>query len=428
MVQTKNQTVQKIKALAARPGTEGEGKAAVAALNRMPALTRKRLTDALIKTLPTPPTGNRIHYDAPDKGGNNYTRGFGVRVTAGGARSFVLNYRAKNGREGRCTIGSPPDWSLTAAREKAKELKRLIDGGADPAKEEHEKRTADNINALCDEFIAAHVSKKREATRKEYIGIIDKYIREELGTTKVADVRFVDVDRLHRKISAHAPYRANRAIAVLSKMFSLAIQWGIRAAIDGNPVKGVERNVEDKRHRYLSADELGRLHKTLDRHRDQDAANVIRLLLFTGARRNEALLARWGHFDLADGVWVKPGATTKQKTLHRVPLSDQAIKLLKAMPVGADADLVFPDVDKENLRRAWLQVCKTAGLKDLHTHDLRHSYASVLASDGVSLPTIGALLGHTQASTTNRYAHLADDALRSATNRAGRVLGRRNER
>jgi integrase len=423
-----NSKRNKVEALAARPGTEGEGKAAVAALNRMPVLTRKRLTDALIKTLPTPPSGNRIHYDAPDKGGNNYTRGFGVRVTAGGARSFILNYRAKNGREGRYTIGHPPDWTLTAAREKARELKRLVDGGADPAKDEAEKRTADNMNALADQFITLHLPKRREATRKEYVGIIDKYIRPELGTSKVADVRFVDVDRLHRKISAHAPYRANRAIAVLSKMFSLAIQWGIRAAIDGNPVKGIERNVEDKRHRYLSADELGRLHKAADRHLDKDAANVIRLLLFTGARRNEALLARWDNFDLDKGVWVKPGATTKSKTLHRVPLSDQAIKLLRAMAAGADADLVFPAVDKETLRRAWLHICKTADLKDMHTHDLRHSFASVLASDNVSLPTIGALLGHTQASTTQRYVHLGDDALRSATNRAGAKLGQKRQK
>jgi integrase len=384
---------------------------------------RKRLTESLIKTLPAPAKGNRVYYDAPDRGGNNYTRGFGVRVTATGHHSFVLNYRAKNGREGRYTIGSPPDWTLTAARERAKELKREIDGGADPAKHDRDKRSADNLNTLLDEFIAVHVSKKRDATRKEYILIIDKHIRPGLGAVKVADVQYVDVDRLHRKISAHAPYRANRTLAVLSKAFNLAIKWNLRA---DNPARFVERNLEQPRERYLHDDELTRLHRALDKHDNQAVANVVRLLLLTGARLGETLSALWDAFDLRRGVWVKPSAHTKQRRDHRIPLNRDAVRLLKAMKATAGEAVLFPDIDKDVMERHWNRIRTAAGLADVRLHDMRHSYASILASAGQSLPVIGGLLGHTQAQTTARYAHLLDDTLRKATEQAGRIVsGRR---
>jgi integrase len=416
----------KVEAVAARPGTEGEKQAALAALQRMPAAVpeRKRLTDASVKTLPPPTKGNRVQYDAPDRNGNNYTRGFGLRITAAGHRSFVLNYRAKNGREGRYTIGSPPDWTLTAARERAKELKRLIDGGADPAKDEREKRTGDNVNKLCDEFIATHVSKKREATRKEYIAILDKYVRPTLGATKVADVRHVDVDRLHRKVSAHAPYRANRMLAVLSKAFNLAIKWNLRS---DNPAKFVERNDEQPRERYLQDEELARLHRALDAHSNQPVANVVRLLLLTGARLGETLAARWDAFDLRGGTWTKPSFHTKQKRVHRIPLSGEAVRLLKTMTAAAHDAMLFPDLDKDVMERHWRRIRAAADLDDVRLHDMRHSYASILAGGGQSLPIIGALLGHTQSATTHRYAHLLDAPLRQATEQAGAVLAGRRQ-
>ena len=149
-----------------------------------------------------------------------------------------------------------------------------------------------------------------------------------LGRMKVAAVSHADVDAFHRKISARAPTHANRALACLSKMFSLSVRWGWRS---DNPCKGVERNQESKRHRYLTGAELGRLTKELAELRDQGAANAVRLLLLTGARRGELLAAKWADFDLDAGIWTKPGSTTKQRTLHRVPLSAAACRLLAEM-------------------------------------------------------------------------------------------------
>ena len=147
-----------------------------------------------------------------------------------------------------------------------------------------------------------------------------------LGRLKVDGVAWSDIDALHRRITkAGHPYQANRVIATASKMFALAIRWRMRA---DNPVKGVERNQEHKRKRYLSSEELARLTGVLASHEDREAADIVRLLLLTGCRRGEALAARWADLDLTAGTWIKPGSSTKQRTDHVSPLSAPARQLL----------------------------------------------------------------------------------------------------
>jgi integrase len=377
-----------------------------------------RLTDTSVKQLPAPERGNRVTYD-------DTVKGFGARVTTAGARAFVLRYRRRSdGRERLFTIGSFPDWGTGAARDEARKLKRAVDGGADPVGEIAVNRGAPTVADLCERFLADYVPRKRPATQRDYRQQIAVDILPALGRMKVAGVTHTDVDAFHRKISARAPTHANRVLAVLSKMLSLSINWGWRT---NNPCKGIERNQEQKRHRYLSGAELERLTTALDELRDQGAANAARLLLLTGCRRGELLAARWADFNLDAGVWVKPGATTKQRTMHRVPLSEAACRLLAGMKAqaGAGAEWLFParqTPHRLDIDDAWNELRKAAGISDVRLHDLRHTYASVLASSGLSLPIIGALLGHTTAQTTLRYAHLLDDPLRVATERAAAVI------
>jgi integrase len=391
-----------------------------------------KITDRVARALIVPHQGNRITYDEE-------VRGFGLRVTAGGAKSFVLNYRV-SGHERRITIGSYPDWSVAAARERARSLKRRVDLGDDPMRERHDERAAPTIADLCYRFEQDYLPKRRPATQRDYQGILDTYVRPKLGRIKVADLAHSDIDALHREVSRRAPYRANRTVAVLSRMMNLAITWGWRT---DNPARGIERAPEHKRDRFLSAGEVALLAQALRSHPERISANAILLLLLTGARKNEVLGARWEQFDLESGVWTKPSAHTKQKKDHRVPLSAPASALLieikreinraanRSMNGGtaessAGPEYVFPGKDGRPLtdvKRIWSSICKRAGLSDIRIHDLRHTYASILASSGLSLPIIGALLGHTQAATTQRYAHLIDDALRQATERVGAAVG-----
>ena len=364
---------------------------------------------------PPPARGNRITYD-------DAVKGFGIRVTAAGARSYVVVYhRRVDGRQRRLTIGSFPDWGTTAAREEAKRIKREVDGGGDPLGAYQDSRSAPTIAELCARFERDHVPRKRPSTQRVYRQQIRADILPAFGKTKVAAVTHAAVDAWHHKLSSRAPTHANRVLAVLSKMFSLAVRWGWHT---DNPCKGVERSGEHKRHRYLSGDELARLAAALDKLPDVGAANAVRLLLLTGARRGELLAAKFSDFDLEAGVWVKPGATTKQKTEHRVPLSEAACRLLSEMR-DADSEWLFPargGGHRSHINAAWIALRKAAGLSNVHLHDLRHTYASVLASSGLSLPVIGALLGHTTANTTLRYSHLIDDVLRVATERAAAVI------
>jgi integrase len=377
-----------------------------------------RLTDIIVKRLPKPPQGNKVTYD-------DAVKGFGARVTAAGSKSFVLTYRRRaDGRQRRITIGSASHWSTTAAREEAKRLKREVDGGADPIGELEASRAAATVADLCERFTQESLPRNRASTQRDYRQQIAVDILPALGEMKVAAVAPADIEAVHRKISRRAPIHANRVLSLLSRLFSLAARWGMRSG--DNPCKGLERNQEHKRHRYLSGEELARLSAALAKLRDQGAANAVRLLLLTGARRGEVLASRWVDIDLEARVWTKPGSTTKQKTLHRVPLSEAACQLLAEMKERAgDSEWLFParfTPHRLDIDDAWGVLRKAAKIPDVRTHDLRHTYASVLASSGLSLPVIGALLGHTTAQTTHRYAHLFDDPLRAATERAAAVI------
>jgi integrase len=387
----------------------------------------EKLTAQFVTSAAAPTDGKAayvIYYDS-------LVKGFGVRVTKGGAKAFVLNYRS-HGVERRLTIGNANDWPVSTAREEAKRLKRLVNVGRDPMGERHEERAAPTVADLCDRYVAEHLPRKRTGSQHEDLSLIAQWVQPELGSRKVADLRHADIEKLHRKITAKgAPVRANRTVTLLSKMFSLAVRWELRA---DNPARGIERNGEERRNRYLAGAELARLTEALAAHSNQGAANAIRLLLLTGARRGEVLASRWDQFDLDEGVWTKPAAFTKQNKLHRVPLSAPARQLLAEIKAAADtggsrfapSPFVFPARTTVGhmveLKASWRTICRAAALDGVRVHDLRHSYASILASAGLSLPVIGALLGHTQPGTTARYAHLFDDALRAATERVGAIV------
>jgi len=208
-------------------------------------------------------------------------------------------------------------------------------------------------------------------------------------------------------------------------MFNLAIQWGWRS---DNPVIGVDKYKEHGRHRWLDDVESQRLFTALDTYHNQDVANAIRLLILTGARKTELLSATWDQFDLEKGVWTKQSHSTKQRKMDHVPVSSLVLEILRQMKEQANSPFLFPGKIPGNPlkdpKSAWNTIRKKAGSPDVHMHDLRHTFASHLVSSGLSLSIVGKLLGHTQASTTQRYAHLADAPLREATELFGNKMKR----
>ena len=384
-----------------------------------------RLTNKFVAKL----TGTEMWWDDDPK-----ATGFGVRSYPGGGKSFFIDYRL-DGRQRRYTIGPFPRWSTEAAREEAKALRKQIDRGIDPAGDKCARRTAPTIQDLIDRYVEDHLPTKtlvglRANDEKKMLAEVgDKLGRH----TKVAAIHGGDIADMHRRITELGrPVRANRILAVASKMFSLSLvpkagetlPW--RNATQGNPCKGIQKNHEEAKERFFSQSELTAISDALAKY-SGGAADCVRLIMLTGARPSEAMKARWEEFDREPGYWVKPSAHVKQRKTHKLPLSPAAIELIDRLRKKRKGQWVFPG-DKPGahltvLWRVWDFVRKRTGLgNDARLYDLRHSFASIGAGGGLSLPIIGRLLGHTQPRTTQRYAHLADDPLREAAEKITTVI------
>jgi integrase len=393
----------------------------------------EKITQRTVKNLSSADNENKIIWDSELKG-------FGVRRTPAGAVSFFLNYRA-HGRQRRYKIGRAPEWTAEAARAEAAKIKPRIDSeGYDPLEAKQRARGEPTLTDLADEYIKQREDKSASTKRNDKAAI-DTIIKPRLGKLRLAAVNTRDIEGLKNTLQA-TPYRANRVLALLSHMFSKAMEW---KWVKENPVRDVERYQEHRRERWLQDDELKRLHEALDKYSDQKAANALRLIALTGSRKGEVLKATWEEFDLDRGVWTKPSHHTKQKKIEHIPLSEAALTLLRGMKPENATGPVFPGRDgksaRAGLRKPWTAICKAAGLAEaiiidgklkgrkltryrplVRVHDLRHTFASHLVSKGTSLHIVGKLIGHTQASTTQRYAHLADSALRDAANNFGNIF------
>jgi len=268
---------------------------------------------------------------------------------------------------------------------------------------------------VVERFHAEHAQAKRKAsTARLYRVLLDRIILPAFGKRKVADITRADVAKFHHENRA-APYQANLTLAILSKMFSLAELWGLRP--DGsNPCRHVEKFRERKRERMLSADELARLGEALARFDGSPyAVAAVKLLVFTGARLGEVLGLRWEWIDFERGEARLPDSKSGAKTLHLPP---PALALLADLPrLEGNPHVIVghkTGAAMVNLQTPWQAIRNAAGLDDVRLHDLRHAFASVAVSSGMGLPIIGKILGHTQAATTARYAHLASDPVKAA--------------
>jgi integrase len=370
-------------------------------------------------------------------------RGFLLHTTPAKSRSWRLQYRVKaTGKQREYTIGGIKAWSIDLAREEAARLRRIVDTGGDPLAENEEKRAAPTVAELVAHYKdSAEFKRLAPGTQVNYGTLLNVHILPALGSRKVAAVTSDDVARLHRRITeAGTSRQANATKTMLRTLFSMAVKGGMRA---DNPASGIKGNPEHSRERYLSPEEFDRLLGVLDRWQDKrcDSVDAIRTMMLTGARRGEVLGSDWDQFDLDAEVWTKPAASTKQRRPHRVPLNKEVVEILQRRKAAHDAaepkrvvrlhapDYVFAGggdtAHKARLERDWRVIRAEAGLSDLRVHDLRHSFASVLVGQGLSLPIIGAMLGHSKPSTTARYAHLADQPLRDAAAIVGKIVGRK---
>jgi integrase len=401
----------------------------------------KRSVDALF-----PRQKQYIEYDTELKG-------FGVAVYPSGIKSWVCEYRPHGGGRGtakkRVTLGKVTQLPPEQARKTAGDMLAAVRLGGDPALEKAERRASMTVGELIDFFDAQYVGPMLKPGTAVSHRIALEELRRAHGVLKATALTRSHVATLHFRM-ADRPYAANRAAAVWSKAFAWAAARGI-VPEEHNPVKGLKKYREQGRERFLTLDELGRLGVALaegetvglpyevgdtkpnakhapktDKRRlklDPYAVAALRLLLLTGARLREILHAKWEQVDVGRGVIFLADSKTGKKPIY---LSAAAQAVLATLPrLEANPYVIAGARDgapRSDLKKPWAALTRAANLKGLRIHDLRHSFASFGTGASLGLPIIGKLLGHSQAATTNRYAHLDADPMRRAVETIGATI------
>jgi integrase len=352
--------------------------------------------------------------------------GFGLKVTPTGRKVYIVQYRlgGRRGRTRRVTIGQHGELTPASARIEAKRLLGEVALGRDPASDRDRLKADKSLTAVLDQFMSQHVkSKLKASTAREYERICELYVMPRLGCRPVSDIKRQDIAKLHHEL-ASKPYQANRTLALLSKFFNWAEKHGLRP--DGsNPCRHIEKYREGRRERFLSEDELARLGNALVKAETEESATpwaiaAVRLLIFTGARLSEILTLKWDYVDVSRGLLLLPDSKTGKKAIR---LNEPARSVLDSLArVEGNPYAICgerPGRHLVNLQKPWRRIRRVAKLDDVRLHDLRHSFASVGAASGQSLVVIGKMLGHSQPATTARYAHLADDPVKAASDVVG---------
>ena len=366
--------------------------------------------------------------------------GFGFYRLPSGVGTWIAEFRpVAGGAKRRLKLGRVGTLKANEAREAARKTIANAALGKDLAQARTDERASGTVKQLVEDYISG--KEMKESTRDFYKITLAKHIEPHLGTMKAVAVNRVDVQRAHTKISKSARYSANRAMALLSA----AYVWGSKRGLvpEGmNPAASIDKNKEEARERYLTADEMARLGDALREaetvgipHRASESKHApkeknrtiygphvtgaIRLLMLTGCRLREILNLRWDEYDAKRGLLFLPDSKTGKKT---VVLSAAAQTELDSLPrvgiyvIASQSAATEDERPRSDLKKPWSAIAGRAGLVDVHLHDLRHTFASVGAGDGMSLLTIGKLLGHADAATTQRYAHLHVDPTRAAAN------------
>lgn len=389
----------------------------------MPAPKRPtpRLTEAFIRRLPV----HSKRYDVYDR----TVPGLAVRVGLSGAKTYALYYRAL-GRLRCATLGKTDVMTLDAARRRAKVMLGIAAGGADPLSAKEKAKNDLTLKEIAEQWLVDLDRRRKPRTMRGYRLAVETHIIPRLGGRAIGSIEARDAAAIHTRLRA-TPYLANRVVAAMSSMLTWCERRSLRAQ-GTNPCRLIEKYSETPRRRYLTVDEYSRLGKAI-RDAESDATispkplMAIRLMLLTGCRPDEILTLQWSAVFLDDGVLRLDDSKTGAKLVFLPP---EAEELLRTWPRFGRSPYVFPGSGRRSkgqhligYSRPWAKLCKAAKVRNCRPYDARHSFASVaLSSEGQSLGVIGELLGHSQAATTKRYAHLHEQAARIAAAATGGTI------
>ena len=375
-------------------------------------LTERRIRDA------KPGPRSRILWDGE-------LSGLGVRITPGGTRSYILNYRDAGGRERRATLARCTEMTLRDARERGgAELVRIRDGKAGPLQRRRAAREAPTVAEMVGQYfeIEAPARIKRGRMKPNTLSVYryqaDKHILPAIGARRLAEVTRADIERM---VAPLPSVTRNRVLALSSGIFSLAEAWELRPS-GSNPCRHVERAREEARDRTLSPDELAALAAALTAAEERHPANVasIRFAAVTGLRIGEVLAVKWEHVHFEDARLLLPETKTGRRW-HDLPAAGLAI--LADLPrLG---DWTFSNTGGrvpatyKRVRQTFARVAEEAGLKDVRLHDLRRTVMTMAARRGVGSYVLRDMLGHRTASAADGYIRAIGSPVRQAREEIG---------
>lgn len=348
-------------------------------------------------------------------------RGFFMEVRSTGAVTFYIRYQDQRCRQREVRLGRLGDVTVDQARKRAQELRAEAALGGDPAGERDKLKGVSTFGDFMEKRYLPH-AKERLRSYRDQESFYRLRLKAHWGNRRLDEIKAADLAALQDKLRREGLSNAtvNRYTAAIRRAFNLALRWEVYEG--KNPAVHAEMRREQHRERYLGEVELRAMFRALKEEANETAANALALLAATGARRGEALGARWEHIDWERRLWVVP--LSKSGRRRHIVLSDAALAIIRRQErQRLDSPWVFPSADPEkpfcNLAKPWARVKARAGLDaDLRIHDLRHTFASTLVGKGRSLQEVGTLLGHSQLSMTQRYAHLEPRRLIEAANEA----------
>jgi integrase len=399
----------------------------------MPKLT-KRFVDSI------KPGGKEAFYWDDDM------PGFGLRQKPSGALTWVVQYRERGqGHTRRMALSRVGILTPDEARTEAKAALAAVAKGKDPSAERRQKAKDITVAALCDLWLEegpAAAPRKKAKSWAVDASNVERHIKPLLGRKHVLALATADIERFQKDVTdgktaadektgprGRARVRGglgagSRATSTLQSMLSFAVSRGIRP---DNPAHGVKLNKLEKRERFLSPAEFAKLGTVLSAAEERGVSgkmiDAIRLLILTGARKNEVCGLKWDWIDFERAVIRLPDSKTGAKT---IPLGAPALEILSGIKRDDESPYVFPaargDGHLTGLRKVWTELAAEAGLQGVRLHDLRHGFASVAAADGQSLFLLGKVLGHAQSRTTERYSHVNVDPVRAVADRTAKKI------
>ena len=423
-------------------------------------------TKAALDALPLPDAGNRLVCH------DTKTTGLQIRVSASGVKTFSLYRRIKGGSPERVTLGRYPEMSIEQARRKSAEINAAIEFGANPAEVKRAHKGELTFGDLFKQYLNRH-AKTRKRTWEDDEQRYQQYLEKPLGSKKLSSITRQSISLIHSDITkAGHPVVANRVLALISTVFGRTLEWGL---VESNPARGIRRNPEKSRDRFLQSNELPRFFTSLAEEPNSTVRDYFLLSLLTGARRSNVLAMRWADINLDEGIWRIP--ETKNGTPQNVTLSPEALAILGSRRQATErgATYVFPGHGRTGHlmepHKGWLRIfdrdeltqlvdiLKTEGrqlaeatdpvtgdpitesieaklararrlakqlginiddvrIQNLRIHDLRRTLGSWQAKTGASMAIIGKSLNHKSQQTTAIYARLDLDPVRQSVNTA----------